>query len=173
MCAGGNGCLWVVSCSMVVCTLGPRTTVGHPPARLQNSTLKQNYTHLVGLALDMSRTRVPDVLPDSLPNRNQLRYDSTQFIKRHLPGDHTTAKLGQVLHPRLLQGPAKTQHQEVDHRGDLQQSKNFLMSHTITVQEHISGKLPSIHKTMPVTAFVAEYPQNRRTDTTNADRKGG
>ena len=120
----------------------------------------------------MPRTRVPDVLSDSLPNRNQLRHDSAQFIKRHLPGDHTTAKLGQVLHPRLLQGPAKTQHQEVDHCGDFQQSKNPLMSQTKKVQEHISRKLPSIHKTMPVTAFVAEYPQNRRADTTNADREG-
>ena len=135
--------------------------------------MEQNYTHLVGLALDMSRARVPDVFTDSLPNRHQLRHDSTQLFKGHLPGDHTTAKFGQVLHPRLLQGPAKTHHQEINHSGDFQHSKNLLMSHTIAVQEHISRELPSIHKTLPVTAFVAENSQNRRTDTTNADGEEG
>ena len=90
----------------------------HPTAKIQNSPLKQNYTHLVNLALDVSRTSVSNVLPDSVPNGDQLSHDTTQISERHLSDDHTTAKFGKILHPGLLQSPTKTHHQEVDHSGD-------------------------------------------------------
>ena len=111
-------CAWHLNSNNKMTIFAKPTERRHPTARIQNSTLKQNYTHLVSLALDVSGTSVPNVLPDGIPNGDQLSHDTTQFSERHLSGDHTTAKFGKVLHPGLLQSPTKTHHQEVDHGGD-------------------------------------------------------
>ena len=124
----------------------------------QNEDITNNKTHPVSRTLEMRGTSEAHILP----NGNQLNDDSAQISKCHSPSNNTTTESWHSCHPRLLQSPAQTQHQEVDHPSHFEHPENLLMSFSVTTQEDLLRKHLAVHKLTTINAVFAEHTQQCR-----------